>query len=371
MEKQSVDLYGDTGLGAIPDGTRIARFKFKTGWMGGGVFGYAFDSGLRPEIELSYRDNKLDKDSVADAQVDGHERAKAAMGNLWFDLGKSSTIRPYIGGGAGYAQIRFHNVRYPDAGVDIPNDHDEKFAWQAGAGVNMDLGEHVALGLGYRYFRTDKGRFDFLDDGVTHTKARYASQSALLSLTAFFGGEPKAEPAPAPAPPPQPVAVAPAPPPPPPLPPPAPPPCASPENGARVSLEGCKTGDVIVLRGVNFEFNKSTLTVNAQSILDQVADELQKRPDVNIALEGHTDSVGSDTYNQSLSTRRAQSVRQYLVKKGVAASRMTASGMGESNPVADNNTDAGRELNRRVEMKVTSGSPGVSVAPMPGGGSPQ
>ena len=132
-------------------------------------------------------------------------------------------------------------------------------------------------------------------------------------------------------------------------------PCKTPAPGERVSLEGCGTGDIIVLRGVNFEFDRSRLTANAQSILDGVAEELNAYPDINIELSGHTDAKGSDSYNQSLSERRAASVRKYLVSKGIASSRMTSIGFGESQPVADNETEEGRALNRRTELKVTSG----------------
>ncbi|MCV5900774.1 OmpA family protein, partial [Escherichia coli] len=89
-----------------------------------------------------------------------------------------------------------------------------------------------------------------------------------------------------------------------------------------------------------------------------------KRPDIKVEIGGHTDSKGSDAYNLSLSDKRSKSVKDYLVSKGVAAGRMTTRGYGESMPVADNNTDEGRELNRRVELKVTeSTGGGVTVAP--------
>lgn len=139
--------------------------------------------------------------------------------------------------------------------------------------------------------------------------------------------------------------------------------CAPPEPGAAVSLEGCAVGDVIVLRGVNFEFDKATLTVNAKTILDGVADALQKRSDIKVELGGHTDGKGSDSYNAKLSDRRAKSVKDYLVAKGIAADRMSTKGYGESMPVATNETDEGRELNRRVELKVTASTGGVTVAP--------
>lgn len=133
-------------------------------------------------------------------------------------------------------------------------------------------------------------------------------------------------------------------------------PCKAPEPGERISLGGCGTGDVIVLRGVNFEFDKAVLTVNAKTILDNVAEELTVYPSINVELDGHTDARGSDEYNQDLSERRAQSVSAYLQEKGIGGDRLTAVGFGESQPVADNETDEGRELNRRVELKVTSGT---------------
>ncbi|HKY19865.1 MAG TPA: OmpA family protein, partial [Vicinamibacterales bacterium] len=132
-------------------------------------------------------------------------------------------------------------------------------------------------------------------------------------------------------------------------------PCKSPAPGERVSLKGCGLGDTIVLRGVNFEFDKANLTVNAKTLLDNVAEELTAYPDIKVEVGGHTDAKGSDEYNQKLSERRAASVVKYLKSKGVAADRMTSVGYGETKPVADNETDEGRELNRRVELKITAG----------------
>lgn len=135
-----------------------------------------------------------------------------------------------------------------------------------------------------------------------------------------------------------------------PLPAPAPS-CPSPEPGQPITLEGCAAGDKIVLRGVNFEFDRAQLTVNARTILDGVAEALIGVPNARIEVGGHTDDKGTDEYNQALSERRAGSVRQYLSEKGVDNSRMEARGYGESEPIADNQTDEGRELNRRVELK--------------------
>ena len=130
-----------------------------------------------------------------------------------------------------------------------------------------------------------------------------------------------------------------------------------------MTLEGCAAGDTIVLQGVTFEFDKARLTPNAKVILDGVASALEGRPDIKVEIGGHTDAKGSDAYNLKLSDRRAASVVQYLVGKGIAPARMTSHGYGEAIPVADNATDEGRELNRRVELKVTESSGSVMVAP--------
>jgi outer membrane protein OmpA-like peptidoglycan-associated protein len=81
---------------------------------------------------------------------------------------------------------------------------------------------------------------------------------------------------------------------------------------------------------------------------------LNKHPDRSVAIEGYTDSVGSEDYNQALSQRRADSVRSYLVRQGIGSGRLTASGMGMSDPVAGNDSAAGRQQNRRVEVIVSN-----------------
>jgi len=128
----------------------------------------------------------------------------------------------------------------------------------------------------------------------------------------------------------------------PPPPPPAPAPAPAPVK------------EKIVLRGVNFDFDKSNIRSDAQVILDEAASILGRNEDVAVSVEGHTDSVGTDAYNQKLSQRRAESVKSYLVGKGVAAGRLSTKGYGEANPVASNSTKDGRALNRRVELKVAN-----------------
>ena len=105
---------------------------------------------------------------------------------------------------------------------------------------------------------------------------------------------------------------------------------------------------------VNFGFDSSNLTEAAKVNLDKLAKVLVNNPDTNINIYGHTDSKGADSYNLSLSERRAGAVRSYLMGKGISTSRMIAMGVGENEPIASNDTDAGRAENRRVEFAITA-----------------
>ena len=103
---------------------------------------------------------------------------------------------------------------------------------------------------------------------------------------------------------------------------------------------------------VSFDFNSDRIKPGFYSPLDKVAEILQRYPRTQIVIVGHTDSVGSEQYNLNLSHRRAIAVADYLVSQGVAAARLGTEGRGEMEPIASNDTAAGREQNRRVELFV-------------------
>jgi outer membrane protein OmpA-like peptidoglycan-associated protein len=117
-------------------------------------------------------------------------------------------------------------------------------------------------------------------------------------------------------------------------------------------------GLIVNLSDVLFDFNSANLKPGAREKLARVAGILSAHPDLHIQIEGHTDSVGSDDYNQRLSERRAESVRAYMVQQRVAPSVVGTAGFGESRPVATNGTASGRQQNRRVELVVTGESIG-------------
>ncbi|CAI8735225.1 OmpA-OmpF porin, OOP family [Pseudomonas sp. IT-P253] len=129
--------------------------------------------------------------------------------------------------------------------------------------------------------------------------------------------------------------------------------CPLPQYPASVKpAEPVQTEVITLDDAVLFAFNKSDLTPAGQSQLDSLMDKLQSADVVSIKVIGYTDNVGSQTYNQALSERRASSVAAYLLNRGLAPDKLTSEGKGESQPVADNETEEGRAKNRRVELRI-------------------
>ncbi|MGF6396377.1 OOP family OmpA-OmpF porin [Pseudomonas frederiksbergensis] len=129
--------------------------------------------------------------------------------------------------------------------------------------------------------------------------------------------------------------------------------CPLPQYPASVKPVEPPVSEVITLNGnVLFAYNQSELMPEARSELDSLMAKLQNTDVASIKVIGHTDSQGSDAYNQKLSERRASSVAAYLLSQGVAPNKLTSEGRGESQPVADNDTEEGRAQNRRVELHI-------------------
>ena len=125
--------------------------------------------------------------------------------------------------------------------------------------------------------------------------------------------------------------------------------------GSGVDVSSADNGQSILVNlpdGVTFDVDSATLKPQFRSTLDQISQSLQTYPDSLIDVYGHTDSTGSDQYNQALSERRAKTVADYLVMRGITGARVRSLGYGETMPVASNDTEQGRALNRRVEIKI-------------------
>lgn len=129
--------------------------------------------------------------------------------------------------------------------------------------------------------------------------------------------------------------------------------CAGTDKSFAVDGEGCALKQVVVIKGVTFQPGSSRLTLNAERLLNRVAQSIAGQPSMKIEIAGHTDNAGSATGNLQLSQNRAGAVKSYLVKKGgIAEGRLRANGYGPYQPVASNKTARGREANRRVEFRI-------------------
>jgi outer membrane protein OmpA-like peptidoglycan-associated protein len=189
------------------------------------------------------------------------------------------------------------------------------FGYSTGGGLDFRISNDFLFGLFARY--------NWVDQRVTGTGGNRGNiEYATAGLGLTYNAAPPAPPPPAPV-----VAQA--------------PPVAPPPPKKK-----------IVLRGVHFDFNKATIRADAQPVLDEAVATLQQEGGVAVIAEGYTDSIGSDTYNEQLSLRRANAVRDYLTRGGIAADRISVEGFGKSHPVASNATEDGRAQNRRVELRI-------------------
>jgi OOP family OmpA-OmpF porin len=271
-----------------------------------------------------------------DAAVPGSTYDKWGLSN-WGVMSRyhftDKAFRPYLAFGLG--GLKHRSVLDENTNMSV----------SYGLGLRGQMAKHVSLNAQILWRRD-------LDGSSQPAHGKYTDFIYTLGLSFDFGGRPAPTPAPAPAP--EPAK-------------PAPPPnpdldgdgvlnerdkCPNTRPGAVVDLDGCEVEAVIELGGVHFDFDKATLKPEALTILDQAAALLNKHEKVVVEVAGHTDSKGSEEYNQGLSERRATAVKDYLNSKGVKASRLTARGYGELQPVASNDTDAGRAENRRVELIV-------------------
>ena len=231
------------------------------------------------------------------------------------------------------------------------------------APVDKERGAQVTLGAGLDFHLSKPKRW----------VARFSLQShnvdaAFLSINlirAFPGKRPPAEPEPQPQPmaepaPPAPVAE--------PAPQPAPQPvsdqdgdgvaddadlCPGTPTGVVVNASGCSPLD-ITLEGLTFSSGSAAIDPSSHEVLDRVVAALQQFPSARVEIAAHTDSIGSEAFNQALSEQRANEVRVYLIEQGVAPERLTSRGYGESRPKADNDSASGRAANRRVEVRLLS-----------------
>jgi OmpA-OmpF porin, OOP family len=273
-------------------------------------------------------------------KFDGNE---TTLGAVTLDLlrvwHRDSTFAPYVSVGGGW-------LRASEVGFD----NKDFAAGQVGVGAFIKLWENPDSSQSLSLRPDIKARLD-------HQAASGSLVDYLYTIGFTFSWGPGKA-----APPPPPVAAA--EPPPPPAPAPAPAPvskCPDTPAGVAVDQDGCPIKTDVVLEGVTFEFNSAVLTASSRPILDGVAKGLKEHHRLKVEVQGHTDAIGSAVYNMGLSQRRADAVRDYLVRQDVPAGQLSAKGYGKTEPVASNATAAGRAQNRRVVMHVLENPGEVTI----------
>jgi outer membrane protein OmpA-like peptidoglycan-associated protein len=284
-----------------------------------GALGYKF-GGFRIEMEPGWDRHGLDSVEAGggSAPIGGHVRVLSAMANGLYDIPLGPRFKISLGAGAGIGGARLEATD-PFIGTLTENRHG--FMWQGIGGISYALTPTLDLGIDYRY-RSLQAHFD---DGRLHS-GNINEQVVLASFRWFFN---RAEPPPPPPPPPAP--------PPPPPPPPAPPPAV-------------KTFVVF------FDFNKSNLTPEATSVVQEAVKAAQASGGVRILVTGHTDTVGSHSYNQALSERRASAVKEEMVHEGMSADEIATVGKSFDEPLVPTGPGVREPQNRRAVIDLGGGS---------------
>jgi len=323
----------------VPDSARTTKASVFAG-IGAGVW-------VNPNLAVDFEYGINNADFKNSSPRAGHEweSVQLDVAARWFFGEIGSGWRPYLMGGIGaqrhkaYSGFLLDNVGYESGGGWDP-------MVTAGVGMQYNMSDRLAFRgeVAARYDRDNNSLNSDMAaaDGFRHHSG-FTDGIVTVGLTYSFGGS-------APAPTPKHEEAAP--------PAEAPPPAreeATPP--AAVSID---------LRGVEFKFDHPRVgeklvpslkapTSESVQILDEAVDTLKRYPNVHVSVDGYTDSVGSDAYNQKLSERRAKGVYDYLTEHGVDASRLDGpKGFGEASPIDTNSTSAGRQRNRRVELKVES-----------------
>jgi OmpA-OmpF porin, OOP family len=300
--------------------------EFDTGWVMTGALGYRWDH-WRLEFELGYRDNTLEGFSfptgIGPNPAGGDVAQFSQMVNALWDLPFGDNVTFSIGGGIGGAMVKtqYTAITFPGSTLIVDGD-DYVFAYQGIAGLSIDISDRMQLFAEYRYFVAQEPETDATSIILGVPTAMTATHDDLENHTGLIGVryhflEAAAEPPPSQ---PQPESVVPPPPP--------------------------KTYIVF------FDFNKSNLTAEAQSVVAEAAEAYKSTGSAHVQVVGHTDTVGSSSYNQKLSERRAATVKAEMVRLGVSADAITTEGRGFSDPMVPTGAGVREPQNRRAVIEL-------------------
>jgi OmpA-OmpF porin, OOP family len=296
-------------------GTSNDEVRYDVGPAAAVTGGYAFGNGLRLEEEFSYRNAGISSVTSPTGTHDGSGDVSnyGFMTNLLFDIPTGTEWTPYVGAGVGLAIADASNV----TGNGLPytlNSSEVQFAYQAIAGLAYDLDYATSLTFDYRLFGTDEPRYHVVNGGSAGTLNQ--SHNFMFGVRYNFGNPPvpKAKP----------MAAA---------------PMVAPVAPPMAPVVGQpRAAQVAPTYMVFFDFDKSTLSPEAKRVLQTVAQDIRLGRRATIQVTGHTDTSGSPAYNERLSVRRANAVKNELIRLGVSANDVMASGAGERDlmiPTAD------------------------------------
>jgi OOP family OmpA-OmpF porin len=327
-------------LSGFPGG--FSEVQFDIGWAAVVAGGYRFENGLRPEIEVGYRQNDVDKLKVRgrDLSGSGRERTLDFMGNLIYDFDLGGPIIPYVGFGIGGAQVDVDGLGA--AGTSF-NDRELAFAYQGIVGVSYKISEALEAFADYRYFST--AGLDLKDSIPTPASVddEYRSHTIIIGLRWTFappGSIPPPREVPTAVPAAATFATAPtegAM---------APPPAAGPETGAAALGATGLQREFLVF----FDWDKYNLDAQAKATIKQAADYAKQGGVARISVVGHTDTSGPDAYNMKLSQRRAQAVWGEMVALGIDGNIIKVDWMGERQPLVPTGNGVRERRNRRAQI---------------------
>jgi OmpA-OmpF porin, OOP family len=290
---------------------------FKTGFRTTAALGWGWGNGFRTEFEFGYSAADVNNGYLSN---DGRVSEFTLLGNALYDFDTGTPWTPHVGVGLGVGLDRVGGVNFP-AGVQTIDNHGTLFTWQGIAGLEYAFNPQLRLGVDYRYVGSQDMEVAS-GNNISPKAASYdiGSHNVLLTLRVDFGSPP-----PPPAPPVPPPAQ---------LPPPPPPPTVEKQRSFQVF----------------FDFNKSDITPAAAKVIQAAADNVKAGNVTQIAVTGHTDTVGSAQYNQGLSERRAAAVKKQLIADGIPDGEISTRGVGKTGllvPTADGVREA---QNRRAEI---------------------
>lgn len=332
-------IYVGAGVGghkpqdsSVSQGGQSTSIGLKTGLAGAAAVGYAFGNGLRAELELAHRRSKVGSAAAGQA-TNGSLDATSLMINGLYDIATGTSFVPYLGAGAGGARMRANSLGALTGGAAVDGG-DTVFAYQGIAGLDYHVDANWALGASYRYFATQKA--DIASSAGTKASVPFRDHAVLLGMRWNFG-TPNAAPAPAPqqvqAPAPAPVA--------------APPQQPQPPLPAPVAAAAGPRNFTVF-----FDFDKSDITTDAQRVLTEAANSAKTGAFTRITATGHTDTMGTPRYNMALSIRRANAVRDALVREGIPSSAIVVVGRGETQLLVPTQDQTREPRNRRVEIVI-------------------